>query len=135
MMEWVASFLMPWVTSILILCGAGFMLLAATGIVRLPDIWMRMHSSTKSATLGIGFMQMALVVSFLHDLGVVMRAIIIIGFIFQTAPIAAHMIGRAAYLMKLPLWEKTVRNELKGQYCTETFQVGNVFESREERPH
>ena len=126
--------MMQWITSLLILFGAGFMLLAATGILRLPDIWMRMHSSTKSATLGIGFMQMALVVSFLHDLGVVMRAIIIIGFIFQTAPIAAHMIGRAAYLMKLPLWEKTIRNELKGQYSTETADVGNVFSQDSQPP-
>jgi len=119
--------MIEWITSAFIILGAGFMLLAAAGILRMPDIWMRMHCSTKSATLGIGFMQIALAASFLHDLGVVMRAVITIGFIFQTAPVAAHMIGRAAYLMKIPLWQKTLRNELKGQYSTETSRLGNVF--------
>ena len=119
--------MIEWITSAFIILGAGFMLLAAAGILRMPDIWMRMHCSTKSATLGIGFMQIALAASFLHDLGVVMRAVIIVGFIFQTAPVAAHMIGRAAYLMKLPLWQKTVRNELKGQYSVETLRLGNVY--------
>ena len=119
--------MIEWITSALVISGAGFMLLAAAGILRMPDIWMRMHCSTKSATLGIGFMQIALAASFLHELGVVMRAVIIIGFIFQTAPVAAHMIGRAAYLMKIPLWHKTLRNDLKGQYSTETFRLGNVL--------
>ncbi len=108
--------MIDWITSGLMIMGATFMLLAAAGIVRMPDVWMRMHCSTKSATLGIGFMQMAVAASFLHDLSVVMRACIIVGFIFQTAPVAAHMLGRAAYLMKLPLWQETLCDDLQGKY-------------------
>ncbi len=111
--------LMEWITALMILLGASFMLLAAIGVLRLPDVWMRMHASTKSATFGIGCMAFALTVSHLHDLGVVMRSIIIIGFVFQTAPVAAHMIGRAAYLMGVEPWRGTKRDELQGRYDPE----------------
>jgi multicomponent Na+:H+ antiporter subunit G len=49
-----------------------------------------------------------------------MRSIIIIGFVFQTAPVAAHMIGRAAYLMGVTPWRGTKRDELEGRYDPET---------------
>ena len=119
--------MIEWITAVLIIFGASFMLLAAVGIVRMPDVWTRMHCSTKSATLGVGFIQIAVAISFIHDLGVFARAIIVIGFVFQTAPVAAHMIGRAAYLMKLPLWRETVRDDLKGQYSSRTHTLGNYF--------
>jgi multicomponent Na+:H+ antiporter subunit G len=105
-----------WIPALFVLMGASFMLLAAVGVLRLPDVWMRMHASTKSATFGIGCMAIALAVSHLHELGVVMRSIIIIGFVFQTAPVAAHIIGRAAYLMGVTPWRGTKRDELRGRY-------------------
>lgn len=109
-------FLTEWIPAFLVLMGASFMLLAAIGVVRLPDVWMRMHASTKSATFGIGCMALALAAWRIHGLGVVMRSIIIIGFIFQTAPVAAHMIARAAYRMGVTPWTGTLRDELKGRY-------------------
>jgi multicomponent Na+:H+ antiporter subunit G len=115
-----AVILSEWVPALMILLGSSFMLLAAIGVVRLPDVWMRMHASTKSATFGIGCMAVALAVYHLHDLGVVMRSIIIIGFVFQTAPVAAHMIGRAAYLMGVEPWRGSKRDVLRGQYDPET---------------
>lgn len=108
--------LTDWIPALFVFMGASFMLLAAVGVVRLPDVWMRMHASTKSATFGVGCMAVALAVFHLHDLGVVMRSIIIIGFVFQTAPVAAHMIGRAAYLMGVTPWRGTKRDELRGRY-------------------
>jgi multicomponent Na+:H+ antiporter subunit G len=110
------TMLTEWIPALMVLLGASFMLLAAIGVLRLPDVWMRMHASTKSATFGIGCMAIALVISHLHELGVVMRAIIVIGFVFQTAPVAAHMIGRAAYLMGVTPWKGTKRDEIKGRY-------------------
>jgi multicomponent Na+:H+ antiporter subunit G len=41
-------------------------------------------------------------------------------FVLLTAPVAAHMIGRAAYLTGVPLWEKTVCDELREQRHEET---------------
>ena len=121
--------LTEWIPALLVLMGASFMLLAAVGVLRLPDVWMRMHASTKSATFGIGCMALAVAASHLHDLGVVMRSIIIIGFIFQTAPVAAHMIGRAAYRMGVEPWRGTLRDELKGRYDPETHSLGGEDEN------
>jgi len=108
--------LTEWLPALLVLLGSSFMLLAAVGVLRLPDVWMRMHASTKSATFGIGCMAIALAVWRLDELSVVMRSIIIIGFVFQTAPVAAHMIGRAAYLMGITPWKGTKRDEIRGRY-------------------
>lgn len=123
------TILTEWISALLVLMGASFMLLAAVGVVRLPDVWMRMHASTKSATFGIGCMALAAAASHLHDLGVVMRSIIIIGFIFQTAPVAAHMIGRAAYRMGVQPWRGTLRDELKGRYDPETQRLAGENEN------
>jgi multicomponent Na+:H+ antiporter subunit G len=109
-----------WIAAFLLVSGASFMLLAAIGVVRLPDVWMRMHASTKSATFGIGCMSLALAAWHLDQLSVIMRAIILIGFIFQTAPVAAHMIGRAAYVAGVKPWQGTMRDELEGRYDPET---------------
>ena len=123
--------LTEWVPALLILLGASFMLLAAIGVVRLPDVWMRMHASTKSATFGIGCMALALAAWKMHDLGVVMRSIIVIGFVFQTAPVAAHVIGRAAYRKGVVPWSGTMRDELKGMYDPETHNLASGREPAE----
>ena len=53
-----------WITSALMLMGATFMLLAAIGITRMPDLYTRMQPATKAATLGVGCMLMAVAVHF-----------------------------------------------------------------------
>lgn len=81
----------------IILLGTGFSLLAAIGIVRLPDLYTRMHAASKAGTLGSGLILIALaLVSF--DAAVVLRAIVAIVFLIMTAPVAAHLLARAAYL-------------------------------------
>ncbi|TVS04099.1 MAG: monovalent cation/H(+) antiporter subunit G [Rhodobacteraceae bacterium] len=77
-----------------LLAGAGFVLIAAIGIVRLPDLLTRMHASTKAGTLGA---LLVLVGLGLHEGSgeVVSKVVATILFLLLTAPIAAHMIGRA----------------------------------------
>lgn len=79
---------------LLVLAGAGFTLIAAIGILRYPDLLMRMHASTKAGTLGsiLVLVAMALV---LAEGPVVAKTIATVLFLLLTAPIAAHMIGRA----------------------------------------
>jgi multicomponent Na+:H+ antiporter subunit G len=103
------------VVSVLLLLGGGFILLAGIGIIRMPDLFSRMQAATKSGTLGIGIMMVAMAVHF-DDLAVTARSLLVIVFFFITAPVAAHMIARAAYFVGVPLWEGTVRDELRGQY-------------------
>ena len=70
------------------------MLVAAIGIVRLPDLLTRMHASTTAGTLGA---LLVLVGLGLHqgDAPVITKAVATALFLLLTAPIAAHMIGRA----------------------------------------
>ena len=99
----------------LLLLGASFLLLAAIGVLRMPDLFMRMSAATKGTTLGIACMLLAVGIYF-PGLGITTRAVATIAFFFLTAPVAAHMIGRAAYFIGVPLWEGTVRDELRGRY-------------------
>lgn len=106
------------VTSALMLFGASFMFLAALGVLRLPDIYIRMHAATKSGTLGVSGMILASAVHF-GELGVTTRAVLIVVFLYLTAPVAAHFIGRAAYRAGAPMWDGSVVDELRGRYTAE----------------
>lgn len=103
--------MIEWLTALLILVGATFMLIAAIGVARLPDVYTRMSATSKAATLGASCMLMAGAIRFLET-GVSGRALAAIGFVMLSAPVAAHMIGRAAYTTGVPLWKGTRRDEL-----------------------
>lgn len=107
------------ISTLLMITGAIFMGLAAVGILRMPDLFLRMSSTAKSATLGVGFMLLAVAVYF-DDFGVTCRALATIAFTFLTVPVAAHRIGRAAYFVGVPLWEETICDELHGRYNVST---------------
>jgi multicomponent Na+:H+ antiporter subunit G len=104
MAEFLAAFL--------ILVGGAFMLLAGIGVLRMPDLFTRMQAATKGATLGAGCLLLAVAVHFRNpDVGA--RAILVIAFIFLTAPVAAHLIARAAYAVGVPLWDRTLLDQLR----------------------
>ncbi|MBX3439069.1 MAG: monovalent cation/H(+) antiporter subunit G [Planctomycetaceae bacterium] len=104
---------------ILLLTGATFTLLAAVGLLRLPDLLTRMQAATKTGTLGVGCTVLAVAV-FFDQTGITTRALMIVVFLFMTAPIAAHMIARAAYFAGAELWEGTVHDDLRDRYDSET---------------
>ncbi|MCB2217821.1 monovalent cation/H(+) antiporter subunit G [Desulfofustis glycolicus] len=98
-------------TSLLLLLGSFLCLMAALGIVRLPDALTRMHAATKAGTLGVGLLVVAEVVCY-HDLGISLRAATIIFLLLLTTPVAAHLIGRASYLSGVQLSSRTWIDEL-----------------------
>ena len=100
------------VTVALMIVGAVLMLLATVGVVRMPDLYSRMQSATKASTLGVGCTLLAVAVDF-ADLAITTRVVLIVAFVFLTAPISAQMIGRAAYYVGVPLWEGTTLDELR----------------------
>jgi multicomponent Na+:H+ antiporter subunit G len=100
---------------LIILVGAVFSLVAGIGLFRLPDIFVRMHAATKAGTLGAGLVLVAIAVDS-QDIGVVTRAIAGLIFLLLTAPVAAHLLGRAAYLSQAELWSKTHIDDLEGKY-------------------
>jgi multicomponent Na+:H+ antiporter subunit G len=116
------------VALLLLLLGAVFMLLAAIGMVRMPDVLTRLHSSTKSGTLGVGLIMLG-VALFFGDFAIGVRALAIVIFMFSTTPVSAHMIARAAYLSGVPLWEGTLSDELHGRYDPETHSLSGEPQS------
>lgn len=99
-------------TALLVASGAFILLVAAVGVLRLPDIFMRMHASTKAGALGAGLLLLS-VALVEGELGATLRVTATILFIFLTAPVAAHAIGRAAYRSgEVSLWEGTLVDEL-----------------------
>jgi multicomponent Na+:H+ antiporter subunit G len=118
-----------WLSVGLMLVGAALMLVAAVGVVRMPDLFSRMQAATKATALGAGCTMLAMAVHF-GDLAITTRVVLIILFLLLTAPISAHMLGRAAYFVALPLWEGTTRDELRDHYNRQT----HALESGPERP-
>lgn len=100
------------VTAVFMVIGGIFMLLAAVGILRLPDTYTRLQASTKAATLGVSSILLGAAFHF-ADLGVTVRAVTTILFLLATAPVAGHLIGRVAYLLRVPLWEQSRYDELR----------------------
>lgn len=98
------------VTAAALVTGAGFAALAGLGVVRFPDLYTRMHAATKAGTLGAGIVLLAVAIHF-SAFSVTMRVLAAIGFLVITAPVAAHMIGRAAYRAGVPLWKNSVVDE------------------------
>jgi len=94
--------------------GAGFAAIAGLGLLRLPDVYLRMHASTKAGTLGAGLILLGVALHF-GTLEIAVRALVVAFFLLLTAPIAAHLIGRAAYRMGTPLWTGSVIDEVRGQ--------------------
>jgi len=98
-------------TAVLLIAGGLFSFIASLGMLRLPDTIIRMHAATKAGALGAGLIFIAL--AFHHfELATTLRALAAVTFILLTAPVAAHLIGRAAYCSKVTLWEKTWIDEL-----------------------
>ena len=87
----------------LIILGGVFGVIGALGLLRMPDILIRMHASTKIGTLFCGLVVAAAAVHF-GDWSTSVRAVLIVLFLLLTAPIASHMIARAAVASGTPLW-------------------------------
>lgn len=98
----------------LLILGGFMMFLAGLGLFRMPDIFTRMHASTKGASLGVAILLLGAALAF-QDLAVITKALVTITFIFLTAPVAAHLLGRAAYSRNVPLWKKSVIDEGRRQ--------------------
>jgi multicomponent Na+:H+ antiporter subunit G len=97
-------------TGILWMAGSAFALLAALGLLRMPDVFTRMQASTKASTLGLGCLLVGAALQF-GDVGSFIRLVSIGAFVLLTTPVAAHVIARASYLADVPLWEGTVLDE------------------------
>ena len=102
------------IAGIMIIVGAVFALVAAVGLLRLPDVYSRMHAATKAGTLGSGLMMLSLALV-ADDFATVTRAIAGVIFFLLTAPVASHLLARAAYAVGYRLWDGSLIDEMGGQ--------------------
>lgn len=88
--------------------------ISAFGLIRLPDVYTRSHAGTKSATLGVLCTLTGTFIFFwfVNDF-ISVRLILGIVFVFLTAPVAGHLISRAAYHSGVPMTEDSVQDQLK----------------------
>ena len=102
------------VVSLLLLGGLFFLLTGSFGLLRLRDVYSRMHATTKSTTLGVAGIVLGALI-FHRGLGMSsgLREVLIIVFLFLTAPVGAHMIARAAYRAGVSLWDGGAVDEFK----------------------
>jgi multicomponent Na+:H+ antiporter subunit G len=84
------------IASVLIVAGAFLALLAAIGLQGFQDVFARMHSATKPATLGL-LLILAGAAFMVPIPGAVAKLLLVILLQFITAPVAAHLVGRAAF--------------------------------------
>ncbi|MEM9221721.1 MAG: monovalent cation/H(+) antiporter subunit G [Pseudomonadota bacterium] len=105
------------IAGLLCIFGAGFVLVAAIGVLRLDDLYMRMHAASKAGTLGSGVLLVALAVN--AETGdIVMRALAGVVFFLLTAPVSAHLLARAAYLVGYKPCDLTKHDALSDQVDT-----------------
>ncbi|GMG84341.1 hypothetical protein LNKW23_35560 [Paralimibaculum aggregatum] len=83
------------VSGVLLIAGAGFYLIGAIGLNRMPDVFTRMHATSVSDTLGLGLMFVGMLVQAGPTL-IGFKLVVIFALLFLTAPIATHALARAA---------------------------------------
>jgi len=108
-----------------LILGAVFILIASIGLLRMPDVYLRMSASTIAATFGVSSMLVAVAIHF-GSVGMCFHIAGVIIFLILTVPIGAHMMGRASHIIGLPQWDKTMRDDLKGKYNPKTHGFKNM---------
>lgn len=105
--------IVQYVAAVIVVAGALFSFLAALGILRLPDLYTRMHAASKAGAVGAGLILVAVAVVSL-DTAVALRAILGVLFIFLTTPVSAHLLARAALKTGLRPDKATLIDDMPG---------------------
>jgi len=98
------------ISAVVIIVGVLFVVIGAVGLLRLPDFYIRISAITKAATVGVACIMIGVALNY-NEVSVAIKAFAVVLFLLITSPIAAHIIGRAAYNAGVPLWKKTEVNE------------------------
>lgn len=112
--------------SLLLLTGLFFLFVGTVGLIRLPDVYTRMHATTKCDTLGTGLIMVALM-PLIGSYNEVAKLILILLFIWTINPLMAHVIGHVSYLRD----EKCALDTFYRD-CYDTPYPGKVMERKED---
>ncbi len=97
-------------TIICAVLGTAFLMLAAIGLVRLPDPMCRCHAVAKAMTLGISLL-LAAVIFHLQSEEATLKLLLAIAFQFATIPVAGHLLMRLAYDKNMERWKERPMND------------------------
>jgi multicomponent Na+:H+ antiporter subunit G len=90
--------------------GGMLTVVAAVGVVRLPDALLRMNAVTKASSLGVVSI-LAGVLLLDGSVRAVLTLTATAAVLLATAPVAGHVVGHAVYRSGAPLWSGTRREE------------------------
>lgn len=108
--------------ALLLIGGAGIVALAALGVARLTDPFMRMHAAAKAGAAGAGLLLLGAGLA-LGTPGALLTALAAVVFLLLTAPIASHALGRAAYVAGAPLGAASMADALSGVLHRKVFDI------------
>lgn len=100
------------VSGVLLVAGVALAITAGIGLHRFPDVFARMHAATKPATLGLLLIVVGASLR-VETAGDVAKLLLVAALQFLTAPVGAHMVGRAAYRAGTELSEGTTVDQLR----------------------
>jgi multicomponent Na+:H+ antiporter subunit G len=93
--------LVPWLADGLVLLGVATITIAVYGVIRMPDLYTKLHAASKAAFLGVVSLCLASVVTGNSD--IIARVVLIAALLLLTTPVSSHVIGRGAYLERAPM--------------------------------
>jgi len=89
-----------------VLIGIAFMFIGAVGVMRLPDVYNRLHAASKCSTLGLLGLLLGAVFH-IGTIAILAKAIMVMLFAFVATPLGTHMLGKAALRTRTPTWGGT----------------------------
>ena len=102
------------IAALIVLLGGIMSVISAIGIIRLPDVYTRSHAGAKSATVAVLLSLIGAFIYFwVHEAYISIRLILGILFVFLTAPVAGHLLTRAAYRSSVPLADNSSNDALR----------------------
>ncbi len=102
------NFAIELILSLLLLLGGSLILIGSLGLIRLPDVYTRLHAPTKATTLGMGAILIASMLFTLFDQGSLsVQQLLITLFLFISAPLTGHLIAKTAMHQRLKQIDKT----------------------------
>lgn len=90
-----------WIADALILLGLVVLTLSVYGVVRLPDVYTKLHASGKAAFLGVCALLVAAALG--GGPAILARVVLVVAALTLTSPVAAHVIAQAAYHRREPM--------------------------------
>ncbi|MCG5103635.1 monovalent cation/H(+) antiporter subunit G [Oceanobacillus sp. APA_J-5(13-2)] len=110
------------ITSFFLIVGSFFTFLSAIGVIRLHDVYSRVHAAGKSSTFGMISLMIAAFIYFIPEGIFNVKILLAILFVFMTAPLGALLINRSAYRNGVSMEKNTVQDDLKEEYKDEKLE-------------